>query len=463
MVGSSVGRAEEVTGQVRLHPAWAQEEQFYQEPPEEEEQHDEDDEPLFRPEVFEARSSEWLGTILLAPKITERLFSYFALLTVAAILGMLFFAEYTRSQKVSGWLSPDLGVVRVLAPSAGVVSNLHVSEGETVSSGTTLATLGKSVNSSAGNTNSQVISKIKARRESILAERTLLARELENRQSSIKTQLRALKAEQQELQKEIALQKQRVDLAASLADRQKRLFSQNMIVQEAVYSAEMSHLDQQSILQSLERQVTGLDRQIVEFEAETLLLPVTIARQEAEMTRQISSLEQDLAVAESERQIEVQAATSGTISTIHADQGSTVDPFAPLLSIIPEGSALEAELFVPSAAVGFIRKGQRVLLKYKAFPYQKFGQHEGVVQSVSRSSLNPAELGNRLVGLSSMLPAGEAVYIVKVALRRSSVQAYGDSIALQPGMQLEADIQVDRRRLYEWVLDPLYTIMGRGT
>lgn len=429
---------------------------IYEEPLEEEA------EPLFRPEVFETRKSEWLGTILLAPKVTYRLFASFAWLTIAAILGMLFFAEYTRSQTVSGWLVPDLGVVRVLAPSAGVVSGLHVGEGEAVATGTTLATLGTSVSSTAGDTNTEIISEIKARRDSILAERALLAQELESRQRLFETQLQVLNAEQQEIQKEIALQKQRVDLAIDQRDRQRALFSQNLIARDAVDATEISVLDQQSLLQSFERQVTALKRQIVELEAEQVLLPVTIARQEKEMTRQISSLEQDLAVAESEREIVVQAAAGGTIAAIHADQGSSVDPYASLLSIIPDGSVLEAELFVPSAAVGFIREGQNVLLKYRAFPYQKFGQQKGVVQSVSRSSLNPVELGDRMVGLSSMLPAGEAVYIVTVALERTTVEAYGDIVDLQPGMQLEADIQVERRRLYEWVLDPLYTITGRG-
>ena len=421
-----------------------------------------EEEPLFRPEVFEARKTEWLGTVLLAPKVSYRVFSSFAWLTTAAIVGMLFFAEYTRSQTVSGWLVPDLGVVRVLAPQAGVVSGLHVDEGDTVSNGTALTTLGTSVSSAAGNTNSEVISEITARRESILAERSLLEQELESRARVFESQIEVLKAEQQDIRDEVAFQERRVKLAADMAERQRTLFSQKLVARDSVHAAEMSYLDQQSLLQSFERQITAINRQIIELEAEAVLLPMTIARQEADMTRRISALGQDLAIAESEREIIVQAAAAGTVAAIHADQGSSVDPYASLVSIIPDGSVLVAELFVPSAAVGFIREGQRVLLKYRAFPYQKFGQQEGVVQTVSKSSLNPAELGARVAGMSSMLPPGEAVYVVTVALEKATVNAYGDTIDLQPGMQLEADIQVERRRLFEWVLDPLYTITGRG-
>jgi len=34
-------------------------------------------------------------------------------------------------------------------------------------------------------------------------------------------------------------------------------------------------------------------------------------------------------------------------------------------------------------------------------------------------------------------------------------------VPLQAGMQLEADVELETRRLYEWVLDPLYTLTGK--
>ena len=62
------------------------------------------------------------------------------------------------------------------------------------------------------------------------------------------------------------------------------------------------------------------------------------------------------------------------------------------MTLVPAGARLEARLYGPSRAIGFVRPGQRVLLRYEAFPHQKFGQYEGVVRSVSRSTVGPAEL-----------------------------------------------------------------------
>ena len=60
---------------------------------------------------------------------------------------------------------------------------------------------------------------------------------------------------------------------------------------------------------------------------------------------------------------------------------------------------------------------------------------------------------------SPFLP--EPAYRVTVALDLQSVKAYGQDFALQAGMLLDANIWLDRRKLYQWLLDPLYSVLGR--
>ena len=124
-------------------------------------------------------------------------------------------------------------------------------------------------------------------------------------------------------------------------------------------------------------------------------------------------------------------------------------------------SKLEAQIFSSSRAIGFLHAGQRVLLRYQSFPYQKFGSYEGTVAEVSRSAISPSELGQSFVGLTSLYGTNEPVYRITVALDKQSVLAYGQTIPLKPGMQLEADVLIEKRHLIEWILDPLYTITGK--
>jgi membrane fusion protein len=118
-------------------------------------------------------------------------------------------------------------------------------------------------------------------------------------------------------------------------------------------------------------------------------------------------------------------------------------------------------LFSPSRAIGFVRPGQRVLLRYQAFPYQKFGQYEGTVVYVSRSAISPGELSQQLAGLTSLYGANVPVYRITVSLAHQAVTAYGQPIPLQPGMELEASVVIESRRLIEWVFDPLFTLTGK--
>jgi membrane fusion protein len=146
------------------------------------------------------------------------------------------------------------------------------------------------------------------------------------------------------------------------------------------------------------------------------------------------------------------------ISAVLAEPGQSVSPTSALASLVPANSRLQAHLFAPSSAVGFLRANQSVMLRFDAFPYQKFGHQVGQVLQVSRAPLQAAELaGLPLQGG----PGSEPLYRVTVALDRQTVQAYGEAQPLSPGMQLEGDVQLDRRRLIEWIFEPVLGLAGK--
>jgi membrane fusion protein len=135
--------------------------------------------------------------------------------------------------------------------------------------------------------------------------------------------------------------------------------------------------------------------------------------------------------------------------------GQAVQAGQPLMSVLPGDGTLEAELLVPSRAIGFIEPGDEVLLRYQAYPYQKFGHHQGRVARISRSTVMTGSQGPT----ASAGPA-EPYYRVSVALARQAITAYGRPEPLKPGMALDADVLGERRTLIEWVLEPLYSLQG---
>ncbi len=134
-----------------------------------------------------------------------------------------------------------------------------------------------------------------------------------------------------------------------------------------------------------------------------------------------------------------------------------------LLTLLPQatpGSAtaaqLQAHLYAPSHTAGFVRPGQTVYLRYAAYPYQKFGLYAGRITAVSSTPFAPNELPPNLAQqLVSQAGSNEALYRINVQLADQSVKAYGEDIALKPGLTLEADVLQERRKVWEWVLEPV--------
>jgi len=150
----------------------------------------------------------------------------------------------------------------------------------------------------------------------------------------------------------------------------------------------------------------------------------------------------------------IKAPINGRVTSVQVHPGQSVSQQKSLLTIIPLDTVLYAELFLPSRAIGFIREGQKVLFRYDAFPYQRFGLYEGIVLQVAQAVITPEEAG-------IPLPTNEPVYRVKVSLGSQFVETYGKRLALQSGMSLSADIILEERSLGEWLFAPIYSLRGK--
>lgn len=415
---------------------------------------------LFRREVLEARQTGWLGPVLLKPRPLHWWFAGLAALTTVLLVTTLCLGSYTKRARVPGWLVPRQGLVRVFAPRAAVATQLFVQEGSTVARGQPLAALStEEVSATLGPTQANVIGALAAQRDAVSGEGERNRELLAQQRATLAQRLAALRREEQGLAREIGLQASRVTMSQQWDKRLQELKKLGFVLEQQVRDARADVLEQSAHHEALQRNLAALGRERSTLEGELRDIPVRLAAQEQLVKRQLAATARELAETEARRALTVTAPQAGTVTAIHATAGASVTPGTPLLSIVPRGATLEAHLYAGSEAVGFVRPGQRVLLRYRAYPYQKFGHYRGVIRSVSRSAIEPGELPAAF-GSGTGAPAA-ALYRIVVALDRQSVTAYGKAVPLQPGMQLDADVLLDRRRLVEWVLEPLFTLTGQ--
>jgi membrane fusion protein len=254
-----------------------------------------------------------------------------------------------------------------------------------------------------------------------------------------------------QLEEGIHVQQARTDSARSAADRYSELFDRHLITRLDVERAESDALEQLARLHEMERSRTALQRELDAAKQELVANRFATEKRLSELERQELTLEQELSTSDSHRVQVITAPTDGVVTAINAERGLTTNPQIPLLAILPSDGKLQARLLAPSRAIGTISVGDRVSLRYQAFPYQRYGVFSGVITEVSKTLLAPEEF-------DGPIKATEPAYRVTVALADQSVRAGAKTLALQPGMQLDADILLERQRLITWLVEPLFSI-----
>lgn len=407
---------------------------------------------LFRQEVIDARRGEWLGSIIVAAPLSRWLLTTLAMTLATVILLFLFLGHYTRRETVVGQLVPSAGLLNVAAPDAGTITRLNVRDGQRVRKGEVLLRLSSEQDSAAlGDTHALVGRQLEIQRARLQADLVNQQQLGEQQGEALRSRMALLQGQLTQIAGQLAIQQQQVTSNRQMLAKIKPLAVRGFVSAVQIQQQEAAVLNAQAQYKTLLRQQLDARQQLDEAQQQLARLPLDDAGKRNETERQLAALAQSTAQNEMQRAAVLRAPRDGIVSTVLLKEGQMVAAGQPLLSILPAGSKLQAQLLVPSRAIGFIEPGSTVVLRYQAFPYQKFGQQYGRVSDISRSALGVAEV-NALIGQQ----AREPLYRVEVKLDSQQVMAYGRPEAVKPGMALEADVLMERRRLIEWVFEPLY-------
>jgi len=414
---------------------------------------------LFRHEVLSSRKQEWLGAVQLTRPVSLWAATGFVLGVAVIVFSFLWTGEYARKARVSGFLAPDRGVIRLVAPQAATVVESHAREGQTVRQGDTLFVLAVGQSSLSGDTQAAVETSLATRQQSLRGSSAQQSELEATRLAALDRRIEAMQRELGPLADEQALQRQRQQLAEEALTQYKAFRAENYVSDAQVRTKSEELFGVKAQLIALERQRAAHLREITALQAERRELPLRARAAQGEIDRDLALVAQQSAENAARQRIVVRAPQDGTVSAVVAEAGQSVAAAGAMASLIPADTRLQAQLFAPSSAIGFVRPDQTVMLRYQAFPYQKFGHQSGQVVLVSKAPLQPSELAG--MPLAGGVASGEPLYRITVRLDKQDVAAYGSTQALAPGMQLDADVVLDRRRLIEWIFEPVLGIASR--
>ena len=409
--------------------------------------------PLFRPEAVDAQRLQWLGGVQLMRPPSLAWVTAGVVCAVIALAAFLMLAQYTRKATANGVVVPDRGLIRLVPAVAGTVLERRVVEGQAVQAGDVLFVLALERALLSAGAQAEVRRSIDDRRRSLVEAARAQQLLSGTQRSALDRRMAALEAELLQIDVEAGLQQQRLVMAEQALARLQSLQAEQFISPAQTQAKAEELLGLRGSAQGLARQRAALHRERAELDGERRAQPLVAGAAVGGLERDLAQVNRDAAEQNAEQRLIVRAPQAGTVSTLLAEPGQSVSPASALATLVPQGAVLQAQLFAPSSAIGFVQPGQAVRLRFEAFPYQKFGQQPARVLQVSRTPLAANELA--ALALPAQGPGGEPLFRITVALEGAPVAA------LSAGMRLQADVLLDRRRLIEWLFEPLLGLKGR--
>lgn len=215
----------------------------------------------------------------------------------------------------------------------------------------------------------------------------------------------------------------------------------------------------------------GLSGQNEQNALQITALESQIHIQAAEFDNQIYQMELQRYELQKERQnidatgdIIVCALAGGRIDSLSVTVGQMVNSGDSLLQIIPQNIDRYAlVLWVPNDAIPYIAAGDKVNVRYDAFPAEKFGQFAGTVSVISKAPASPQEMLTYQGAPKAALTAAVPYYKVIVIPEKQSIAYDGKRLSLENGMKAQSTLFLEKRKMYQWMLSPFYDMKHSAT
>ncbi len=243
-----------------------------------------------------------------------------------------------------------------------------------------------------------------------------------------------------------------VPIVRSAAQRFAQLHAEGFASELAALEREREHIEKAQDLEAQQHAVAALaagatqaQRRVAQvtsgYRAQLL---AERSQAEAEMVRLVEALARQM---HREDRIELRAPQAGIVKDVATHTpGAVVGAGTLLVTLVPAGEELVAEVLVRHEDAGFVRPGQEARVKLASYPFQKYGTIDGRVVHGAADAIEPT------ADRAASAPSG---YRARIALASQALRTEESSMALASGMLVVAEIRLGDRRVVEYLLSPL--------
>lgn len=370
--------------------------------------------------------------------------------------------------------------VKVVQPLAiGVVSRIHVADGQEVQAGDILIELDATLtdadrirlreeldasrlelarnrafsewlDAGSESAETEIIAETDVNPSSLALQKHLLdqaIREHRSRLASIDRALDQRSAELEATQQLVEKQRLTLPIISKRAASMQALAEESLVSESAFLELEQQRIEATQDLAAQQARVKSTHASVAELLAQRQTLEAktqheTLATM-AELEKRVSGLAQELVKA---KRLSVQqtlrAPVNGVVQQLAVHTvGGVVTPAEQLMVIVPKDEPLEIQAMILNRDIGFVHGLQPAEIKVDAFPFTRYGTIEGELITISDDAVSDENLG--------------LVYAAKIKMGRSNIRIDKRVIDLTPGMTVGVEIKTGKRRVIEYILSPL--------
>ncbi|HBQ6503083.1 HlyD family secretion protein [Klebsiella pneumoniae] len=419
---------------------------------------------MFRQDALENRRMKWRGRAILLPGIPLWLTMLGSIAFITAFLTFVIAGTYSRRVNVSGEVTIWPRAVNIYSGVQGFVVRQFVHEGQSIKKGDPIYQIDVSKSTRSG-----VVTDNQRRdiENQLVRVDNIISRLEESKKITLNT------LEKQHLQYSDAFRRssdiirraeEGIKIMKNNMENYRNYQLKGLINKDQLTNQVALYYQQQNNLLSLSGQNEQNALQITSLESQIQTQAADFDNRIYQMELQRYELQKELIDTDVGGEIIIRALSDGKVDSLSVTVGQMVNAGDSLLQVIPENiENYYLILWVPNDAVPYISAGDKVNIRYEAFPAEKFGQFSATVKTISRTPASTQEMLTYKGAPQNTLGTSVPWYKVIVKPEKQIISYGGKSLPLENGMKAESTLFLEKRRIYQWMLSPFYDMKHSAT
>ncbi|EJB9094550.1 HlyD family secretion protein [Salmonella enterica] len=419
---------------------------------------------MFRQEALDNRKMKWRGRAILLPGMPLWLTMLGSIAFITAFLTFVIAGTYSRRVNVSGEVTTWPRAVNIYSGVQGFIVRQFVHEGQSIKKGDPIYQIDVSKSTRSG-----VVTDNQRRdiENQLVRVDNIISRLAESKKITLNT------LEKQRLQYSDAFRlssdnirqaAEGIKIMKNNMENYRNYQSKGLITQDQLTNQVALYYQQQNNLLSLSGQNEQNALQITSLESQIQTQAADFDNRIYQMELQRYELQKELVDTDVGGEIIIRALSDGKVDSLSVTVGQMVNAGDSLLQVIPENiENYYLIIWVPNDAVPYISAGDKVNIRYEAFPAEKFGQFSATVKTISRTPASTQEMLTYKGAPQNTLGISVPWYKVIVKPEKQIISYDGKSLPLENGMKAESTLFLEKRRIYQWMLSPFYDMKHSAT